>query len=60
MAIEFDQTALTGSIDNPQPVYVDNPNEAIDKNMATEEFQEAEVVDTKQATSSKVPEEFKI
>jgi len=70
-AMEVDQAAFTGSIDNPQPVYVDNDNNAGEKNMATEEFQEAEVVASKQPTShaapaaeapaaGEVPEEYKI
>lgn len=69
-AMEVDQAAFTGSIDNPQPVYVDNDNNAGEKNMATEEFQEAEVVDSKQQTphtapaaqpaAGEVPEEYKI
>lgn len=46
MAIERDQASLMGDIDNPQVVYVDNPNNPT----ATEEpqdFQEAEVVEEK-------------
>lgn len=46
MAIERDQASLMGDIDNPQVVYVDNPN-----NQASAEepkdFQEAEVVEEK-------------
>lgn len=69
-AMEVDQAAFTGSIDNPQPVYVDNDNNAGEKNMATEEFQEAEVFDSKQHTphaapaaqpaAGDVPDEYKI
>jgi recombination protein RecT len=54
-AMEVDQAAFTGSIDNPQPVYVDNDNNAGEKTMATEEFQEAEVVASKQPTSHAAP-----
>jgi len=43
MAIERDQATLTGDIDNPQVVYVDN-NES---GQHAEDFQEAEVVETK-------------
>lgn len=43
-AMEVDQAAFTGTIDNPQPVYVDNPNNAPHAE-EVKDFQEAEVVD---------------
>lgn len=42
-AMEIDQSAFTGTIDNPQPVYVDNPSNA-PHSEETQDFQEAEVV----------------
>lgn len=45
-AMEVDQAAFTGTIDNPQPVYVDNPNNAPHSEEA-HDFQEAEVVEQK-------------
>lgn len=42
-AMEVDQAAFTGTIDNPQPVYVDNPNNAPHAE-EVKDFQEAEVV----------------
>lgn len=42
MAIERDQSSLTGDIDNPQVNYVDNPTADV---KPTEDFQEAEVVE---------------
>lgn len=46
MAIERDQAAFEGDIDNPQPVYVDNGGET-PATKEQEEFQEAEVVEEK-------------
>jgi len=43
-AMEIDQAAFTGTIDNPQPVYVDNPNNA-PRTEEVKDFQEAEVVE---------------
>lgn len=43
-ANEIDQAAFTGTIDNPQPVYVDNPSKA-PHTEEVKDFQEAEVVD---------------
>lgn len=43
-AMEVDQAAFTGTIDNPQPIYVDNPNNA-PRTEEVKDFQEAEVVD---------------
>jgi recombination protein RecT len=43
-AMEIDQAAFTGTIDNPQPVYVDNPNNA-PRAEEVKEFQEAEIVE---------------
>lgn len=43
-AMEVDQAAFTGTIDNPQPVYVDNPSNAPHAE-EVKDFQEAEVVD---------------
>jgi recombination protein RecT len=43
-ANEVDQAAFTGTIDNPQPVYVDNPNNA-PRPEEVKDFQEAEVVE---------------
>ena len=42
-AMEIDQAAFTGTIDNPQPVYVDNPSNAPHAE-EVKDFQEAEVV----------------
>lgn len=42
-ALEIDQASFTGTIDNPQPVYVDNPSNAPHAEEA-KDFQEAEVV----------------
>jgi len=42
-AMEVDQAAFTGTIDNPQPVYVDNPGNAQHAE-EVKDFQEAEVV----------------
>lgn len=42
-AMEVDQAAFTGTIDNPQPVYVDNQNNAPHAE-EVHDFQEAEVV----------------
>lgn len=42
-AMEVDQAAFTGTIDNPQPVYVDNPNNAPHAE-EVHDFQEADVV----------------
>lgn len=42
-AMEIDQAAFTGTIDNPQPVYVDNQNNA-PHSEEVHDFQEAEVV----------------
>lgn len=42
-ALEIDQASFTGTIDNPQPVYVDNPNNAPHAE-EVKDFQEAEVV----------------
>lgn len=52
MAIERDQAAFTGDIDNPQPVYVDNGGELPETGAPAEDFKEAEVIDTKGATGS--------
>lgn len=46
MAIERDQVSLMGDIDNPQVVYVDNPNNQA-SNEEPQDFQEAEVVEEK-------------
>ena len=46
-AMEVDQAAFTGTIDNPQPVYVDNPNNA-PHSEEVHDFQEAEVVNEQQ------------
>lgn len=46
MAIERDQASLMGDIDNPQVVYVDNPNNQ-SANEEPQDFQEAEVVEEK-------------
>ena len=46
MAIERDQASLMGDIDNPQVVYVDNPNNQA-ANEEPQDFQEAEVVEEK-------------
>ena len=46
MAIERDQASLMGDIDNPQVVYVDNPNNQA-SNEEPQDFQEAEVVEKK-------------
>lgn len=46
MAIERDQASLMGDIDNPQVVYVDNPNNPA-ANEEPQDFQEAEVVEEK-------------
>lgn len=46
MAIERDQASLMGDIDNPQVVYVDNPNNQA-SNEEPQDFQEAEVVEEK-------------
>lgn len=46
MAIERDQASLMGDIDNPQVVYVDNPNSPA-ANEEPQDFQEAEVVEEK-------------
>jgi len=46
MAIERDQSSLMGDIDNPQVVYVDNPNNPA-ANEEPQDFQEAEVVEEK-------------
>lgn len=46
MAIERDQASLMGDIDNPQVVYVDNPNNQA-SNEEPKDFQEAEVVEEK-------------
>lgn len=43
-AMEVDQAAFTGTIDNPQPVYVDNPSNAPHAE-EVKDFQEAEVVE---------------
>ena len=45
-AMEVDQAAFTGTIDNPQPVYVDNPNNQASAE-EPQDFQEAEVVEDK-------------
>lgn len=45
-AMEIDQAAFTGTIDNPQPVYVDNSNNQA-ANEEPQDFQEAEVVEEK-------------
>lgn len=45
-AMEIDQAAFTGTLDNPQPVYVDNPNSPA-ANEEPQDFQEAEVVEEK-------------
>lgn len=42
-AMEVDQASFAGTIDNPQPVYVDNPSNAPHSEEA-HDFQEAEVV----------------
>lgn len=46
MAIERDQASLMGDIDNPQVVYVDNPNNQA-SNEEPQDFQEAVVVEEK-------------
>lgn len=43
-AMEIDQAAFTGTIDNPQPVYVDSQNNAT-RAEDVKDFQEAEVVE---------------
>lgn len=50
-AMEVDQAAFTGTIDNPQPVYVDNPNNA-PRTEEVKDFQEAEVVNEQQPTDA--------
>lgn len=46
MAVERDQASLMGDIDNPQVVYVDNPNNQA-SNEEPQDFQEAEIVEEK-------------
>ena len=46
-AMEVDQASFEGTIDNPEPVYVDNPNNA-PHSEEVKDFQEAEVVNEQQ------------
>lgn len=56
MAIERDQVSLMGDIDNPQVVYVDNPNNQA-ANEEPQDFQEAEVVEEKPQEQPKQPQQ---
>jgi recombination protein RecT len=58
MAIERDQASLMGDIDNPQVVYVDNPNNQV-ANEEPQDFQEAEVVEDEQKKPQPKKEEPK-